>query len=132
MDVFRLAGLAVITAMLALTLRSYRPEIAMQTALAGGAVILLAGSAQLAGIYDALRSLGQRMQAGGDVLMSAVRVTGIAYIVTVASEICRDAGENALAAKTQICGRLMLLAAVMPQLSRLAETLIGLVEELPG
>ena len=131
MDAFRMAGMALITALLSLTLRNFRPELAMQTALAGGAVILVLAAGELSGILAGLRSIWAELGAGEEALMAAVRVTGIAYITRISSELCRDAGEGALAVKTELCGRLMLFSAALPVLGGLVRLLAGTAELLP-
>ena len=131
MDVFRAVGTAVITALLALMLRSVRPELAMQTAIAGGLVVLLMAVGELAGVYPELRETLAELGAGEGLLMPAVRVIGIAYMTGIGAELCRDAGENALAMKTEICGRAMLLSAAAPVLVSFVSMLAGMAEKLP-
>ncbi|MBO4563536.1 MAG: stage III sporulation AC/AD family protein [Clostridia bacterium] len=128
MDIFRIAGIAVITAILSLTLRGIRPELGAQTAIAGGAVLLLAAVTELSGIAVELRRAFSGINPGGGAAELAIKVAAIAYIAQLAADICRDSGENALAAKTEICGRLLMISAALPMLIRLARTLIGLIE----
>ena len=59
--------------------------------------------------------------------MLVVKVIGISYITQTASDICRDCGENALASKMEICGRIMLFSAAMPMFMKLGSSLIGLI-----
>ncbi len=132
MDAFRIAGLAVMTALLALTVKSYRPELGMQVSAAGGLIILIYAAAEISGLIGAM---GERLSAfgiDGDVLQLVIKVTGIAYITGVAAEICRDSGENALAVRTEICGRIMLFSAVLPRLVSLFSLLAGLIAEYVG
>lgn len=131
MDIFRAVGTAVITAMLALVLRSVRPELAMQTAMAGGIAVLLMAAGELAGVYPKLRETLAELGAGSELLMPSVRVIGIAYMTGIGAELCRDAGENALAMKTEICGRVMLLSAALPVLASFISVLKGMADSLP-
>lgn len=131
MDIFRAVGTAVITAMLALVLRSVRPELAMQTAMAGGIAVLLMAAGELAGVYPKLREMLAELGAGSELLMPSVRVIGIAYMTGIGAELCRDAGENALAMKTEICGRVMLLSAALPVLASFISVLKGMADSLP-
>lgn len=131
MDLFRAVGIAVITALLTLCLRGIRPELAMQTAMAGGLVVLVIAAGELAGLYPKLKSLWDELGYGQELIMPAVRITGIAYMTGIGAELCRDAGEGALAIKTEICGRVMLLSAAAPVLISLVSILAGLAAKLP-
>lgn len=103
----------------------------MQTAIAGGAVILMTAAGELTGLFAVMDSIRERLPAGSDLIMCALRVTGTAFLTQIASELCRDAGENALAAKAELCGRLMILSAAAPLFIRLVETIAELIGELP-
>lgn len=129
MDIFKVAGAAVLTALLSLTLRQIRPELGMQTALAGGAVIMMLAAAELSGIARSIRGLSGSFGVGSDAIGAALKITGIAYITQISADICRDAGESALASKTEICGRILMVAAALPVLTDLLGTLSGLAEE---
>ena len=129
MDAFRIAGMAVATAVLSLTLKSIRPELGMQTALAGGAVILLYAAAELSGLIAGVNAMMKEAGLELPVTGLVFRLTGIAFISQTAADICRDAGENALASKAETCGRLMMISAALPMLSGLVTKVFGMLEE---
>ncbi len=129
MDIFKAAGMAVITALLALTVKSIRPEMGVQVALAGGLLILGMALPYLTGIGSALSELSARAGLDGGLLSLAAKALGIAYMTETAGSVCRDAGETSLAVKTELCGRLMLLSAALPMLIRLFELLASLIRE---
>lgn len=130
MDVFELCGVAVITAILAVTVRQYRPELAVHVSIAGGAVLLLYAASELAGAAQILRDMFAQSGLGGGWLDLVLKITGIAYITQIASELCRDMGEGALAVKTELCGRLMMLTCVSPAILKLVGILKELAEQL--
>ena len=53
-----------------------------------------------------------------------LKVLAITQITHIAAELCRDAGEKALAAKLELCGAVVSLLCVLP-LARQALALIG-------
>ena len=81
--------------------------------------------------YPKLRETLAELGAGSELLMPSVRVIGIAYLTGIGAELCRDAGENALAMKTEICGRVMLLSAALPVLASFISVLKGMADSLP-
>lgn len=129
MDVYSVVGLSVITALLAMTVKSFRPELGIQVGIAGGLIVLSAAAAELTGIIRVLNEQTARMGLDGDVIRFVIKVTGIAYATGFAADICRDAGENAIASRMEICGRLMLFSAALPKLVSLFSLICGLIEE---
>ena len=126
MDVFKLAGLSVITALLSLTLKGVRQDLGIQAALGGGLLILALCVSELSGIISRLRTLIEGTGLDMSVFELVLKVCGIAYVTDISSGICRDAGESTLALKTELCGRLMLVSAALPWFIRLVEMLISL------
>lgn len=130
MDIFKVVGIAVITSVLAVTVRSVKPELGLQIGLAGGLVILGIGIAELGGVAEAMREIVARAGIEGDILTPVLKVTGVACMTRIASDICRDAGENALASKTELCGRLLLISAALPTFMELFLKITELVEAI--
>ncbi len=119
--------MAITTAVLALTVKSFKPELGMQTALAGGVLILGVCAAELTGTARTLREMLAGTGVDGGVISLVFKVTGIAFTAQIASDICRDAGESALASKVQICGRLMMVSAALPMLTELVLSVTRLI-----
>ena len=128
MDAFELLGMAVITAVLAVTVRQYRPELGIQVSIAGGLLLLAACAAEYAYLPKEIsRFFGQNGLDGAWMLL-VLKLCGTAFITQIASELCRDAGENALACKTEFCGRVMMLASALPTVTGLLKTLFDLID----
>jgi stage III sporulation protein AD len=129
MDIFKLSGIAVVTAVLSLTVRNVRPELGLQTAIAGGAVLAAAAFYGLLDISEAISEAASSIGLDGDIPGFVLRVTGVAYASQLAADICRDANENALASKTETCGRIAILALALPRLTKLIGTVASLIGE---
>ncbi len=128
MDAFSIMGIAVLTCVLAVTVKQFRPELAMQVSIAGGAIVTLAILSRISGVMISLRELYAESGLGGDWFGMIVKIAGTAYITQIASELCRDPGEGALAVKTELCGRILMLASAMPALVTLLRLLAGLAD----
>ena len=50
-----------------------------------------------------------------------LKAVGIGYISQFSSDICADAGENAIASKIELAGRICILAMTVPVVSSLVE-----------
>ncbi len=129
MDIFRIVGIAAAAAVLALTVKSYRPELGIQTAAAGGALILLLCISQLTEISSVLKTSLFELGLDEDAVLPVIKVAGIAFVSQIGADICRDAGETALASKTELCGRILMVSAALPTLTKLVKLLSGLINE---
>lgn len=129
-DPFAIAGAAVICALLALSLRPFGGGLAERTALVGGLILLIWAAGEISGVFARVRTLLQQASGLRNAASLALKVTGVAYVAQTASDLCRDCGEDGLASKSELCGRLLMLTAVLPELTSLASRLIALAEEL--
>ncbi len=116
-------------AILALTVRQYKPELAIQVSLAAGVCLLIMITGELTGILDTVRNLSVGIGVDSDWISLVLRAMGIGYLAQLSAQICRDAGEGALAMKAELCGRVLILAAALPYVIELVTTLTGLIGE---
>ncbi|MBQ7717712.1 MAG: stage III sporulation protein AD [Clostridia bacterium] len=113
-EVVKIASAAVVTCFLAVLLKQYKSEYAMAVTICGGVVIFIAVVPQLAQLFAGVRQFADKTGIGRDMLSPAFKTIGIAYITGYAAEMCRDAGENALAAKLEMAGKILMLAIALP------------------
>lgn len=117
-----------LTAMAAFTLRDINRNAAVNIAIAGGAVVMLNVIAAFSGITDEVKLIAVSGDLDIDLIGIILKAIGISYMAHVVSELCRDMDENALAAKAEIVGRVMLLSLALPIVRSIAESLIELVK----
>ena len=120
MTVFKVIGIALTAVAAALVLRAYRPELGLQIAVAAGVLILVLTLDELAAMSGFLREVLGRYQ----IDTAYLKVIGVAYLAQFASDLCRDAGEGAVAGKVELAGRVLILALCLPVLAAILE-LIG-------
>lgn len=127
MDILRIGALGIIAAVLSLVIRQYRPELAMQIALALGVIVFLFLSAQLSGISTVVETLFAKANIQGEYFMTILKATGIAFITEFASSACKDAGEVSIAQKMEIGGKVLIVFLALPMLMALLNQLLQLM-----
>jgi len=127
MEMAQLVGFGVASALLALTLRQTRPEMALLVSLAAGACLFSAVVGKLGEVIGAMSSLAQRAEMPDNVLPLLLRIIGVASLCEMGAELCRDAGESGIAAKIEMGGKLMVLAMAMPVAMALVELVVGIM-----
>ncbi len=127
MDILRIGALGIVAAVLSLVIRQYRPELAMQIALALGVVVFLFLSAQLSGISSVVQTLFAKANIQSEYYLTILKATGIAFITEFASAACKDAGENSIAQKVDIGGKVLIVFLALPLLMTLLNQLLQLM-----
>lgn len=127
MDVLQLVGFAIVTLVVLVAVRPQRPEVALTITIVAGAAILVAVLSKVQNIIMVITDLSQRANIENPYLAVVLKVIGVAYLAGFAAEVCKDAGEGALASKVEVAGKIIILALAVPVMVALMETLLRLV-----
>ena len=120
-------GLCVAAALICAMLRPQRPELATGISLAVGAAALTMLALRLRAALPELAGLTALFQSmDGDAVTAMLRAAGITILAELGGQLCRDAGETALAGRIGLIARVAILALCVPVASRLVEWLLRL------
>ena len=114
MEMLKIAVFALLAASIVALVRGYRPEMALQIGTVAGVLLLLYIVAQVSGVLDSIRALSDKYGIKTAYIGILIKIIGIAYVAQLAGEICKDAGESALASKVELGGRILIIAAALP------------------
>ena len=123
MSIIRIAGVALIACAAAVVVRQLRPELGIFIPIAAAVVIFIYAISELCGIIDGIFTRLQSYGIDAGYISVLIKCLGIAYTAQTATDICRDAGESAIASKAELCGRVMILACCIPVVSDLLDML---------
>lgn len=127
MDIFQLATVAIVGALLALTVKQYRPETAIPIALATGVLILLPSLSLLGQIVEQVRNLAETYSISLSHITAIVKIIAIAYVCRFCADMCRDAGQSAIASKLELAGKVLILLHAMPIASALLDLIASIL-----
>lgn len=123
MNVLRIGLLGVAGVMVALQFRSNKPEYGLYI---GFAICLLIFSFVVSGLSSVLEymnEMGRYIGSDNTYFRILLKVIGITYICEFCSGICRDAGYSSIAGQIEIFGKLSVLAAGMPIVLAIIESI---------
>ncbi len=123
MDIFKIAGIGIAAAVFAVFLRGWKPELAMQISLAAAVIILAGVLPYIKVVVELMKDVSARAGVESGYIGVVLKVIGIAYVAQFASELCRDAGEGAIASKIELGGKLIIMAMSMPVIYSLLEVI---------
>ena len=127
--VVQVVGLGLIAALLALILKEYRPELAMQVSLVAGVIIMLL---VLRRIVTAVNVITETAVAAGInlvYLQTLLRVIGIAYLAEFGAQLCRDAGEGSIASRVELAAKVIILVMAVPVIIEIMESVLGMIPQ---
>ena len=127
MEIIQIAGIGIIAAVLSLIIKEQKPAFAFMISLFAGAVIFLFLVGKIAEVIEVLKDLAGHSGIDMIFLLTILKIIGIAYIAEFAAQMTRDAGEEAIAAKIELAGKILIMFMALPIIRVLIETVLRLL-----
>ena len=125
-DAVKVAAAGIVAAICAVTVRKQVPELALLLALCTGVLIVLYCTGALSSVTAFMEELTEVGGLSPGIVAPVVKATGIAIVTRLGADVCRDAGEGAVAAGVEGAGSILALLVVLPLMSGVLE----LIKEL--
>lgn len=123
-EIIQIVGLGIIATVFIVLLKSLRPEIAMLVSIITGVAIFIIVAGKLSSIVGVLNGIADRAGVDMAYLSTLLKIIGIAYIVEFGAEICKDAGESAIASKIELAGKVAIIFLAVPIITALLDLII--------
>lgn len=127
MDILQIVAIGLIAAVLVVVVKSQRPELAVLLSVSAGVVLFLLVLGKIGAIMDIVRDLADRAGISMVYLGTILKIVGIAYIAEFGAQICRDAGEGAIATKIEFAAKVLIMVLAVPIVVAVLQALLKLV-----
>lgn len=127
MDIIKIIGIGLISLIIIVILKQYKPEFAMYVSLLAGVLIFLLVATKISGIIEVLKSIANKASIDSEFIALLIKITGIAILTEFAVSICKDSGETAIANKVDLGGKVIIMSMSIPIMSSLLETIIKIL-----
>jgi len=124
LDIVKIIGIGLISLIIIIILKQYKPEFAIYVSLLAGILIISLVIGRISGIIDILKSLANKTTINNEFLILLIKITGIAILTEYTVSICKDTGESAIASKVDFGGKIVIMSMSIPIISSLLETII--------
>ena len=128
MQIFQLVGIAIITAVAALLLKSTKPELAFAVSIAGGIILLLFAFEIFKGSLSIFQKITNATGIESSIVKILLKMVGIGYLVEFSAGVLNDFGQNHLGDKLSFCGKIIVLVLAVPILESVLNLIVKLLE----
>lgn len=124
LDIFKITTFGIGVAIIISTLRIFKPELGVLASIAAGATMIILVVGKLTPVFDLLKIYSRRTNINIQHFSALIKIIGIAYISEFGAEICRDTGENAIASKVELAGKVLIAITAIPIIASLMELIL--------
>ncbi len=127
MSILGICGLALLGLAVTVILRGLRPDFAMLAAIVTALLLLGVSVTSIASVIRSVTELSS--ETGFSVYTSVILKTlGIGLLAQITSDVCRECGASAIAAKVEFSAKILILGLCIPIL----QVLLGYIEGFLG
>src|SRR5690554_5319969 len=127
MDIVQLVGLGFIVTILILVIKEQKPLFAFLLTVCTGIMIFLFLLEQIRLVIATLEQLAEHSQVNTIFLKTILKIIGVAYIAEFGAQIVRDAGQESIASKIELAGKLLIMVMAVPIITVIIETVLKLL-----
>ena len=125
---FKMCGIALVSAMLIAAIRKGNAEIAVLLKVISGVVLAAVAISSISPVVEFVRSLSAI--GDGQLLGYAeflLRVLCIALLTHICATVCRDCGEASLSGYLELGGKVEIIILTLPYISGIIDTAVGMM-----
>lgn len=125
MEIIKIIGVGLLTLIISILLKDVKKEFSIYAVIIGTSIILFLSMDVLKEIINFIEGLTKNVN--GEFIKILLKMTGIALLTEYAVSLCKDSGENAIATKIDLGGKIILISLSIPVISSTLETLTQLL-----
>ncbi|ANA81942.1 stage III sporulation protein AD [Paenibacillus vortex V453] len=127
MEIIQVVGLGLIATVLILVVKEQKPLFAFLLAVATSVLIFLFLIGKIGNVISMLEDLAENSGVQIIYLKTVLKIIGIAYIAEMGAQIVRDAGQESIASKIELAGKVLILVLAVPIIGIIIETVLKLL-----
>ena len=123
MELVKIIGVGIVTAVTAVLLRTSRPELSFAVTIAGSVILLMFSIDLLSQTFEVFAELGEKTGIDNQLIKVIVKIVAIGYLVEFAAGIVEDFGSKSIADKLVLAGKVIIFTVSVP----IVRTLVSLI-----
>ncbi|MBG9733765.1 stage III sporulation protein AD [Paenibacillus alvei] len=127
MEIIQVVGLGLLATILVLVVKEQKPMFAFIISTFAGIAVFLFLIGKIEIVIQVLEDLAERSGIQPIYLKTILKMIGIAYIAEFGAQIVRDAGQDGMASKIELAGKVLIMVLAIPIISVIIETVMKLL-----
>lgn len=127
-EIFKIIGVAFVTAIAAVILRSTKPELSFAVTVTGIVVILIFLIDSMQSTLAIFQEIGRLTGVENGLIKVLLKIVGVGYLTEFAAGILNDFGSSAIADKVSLGGKLIIILLSLPIIESLLHMFGGFLQ----
>lgn len=128
MELIKIIGVALITAVSALVLKAHKPELAFAVSIAGGVIILIFAIDSLSSTLQIFTDIADKTGIDNSLIKLILKIVAIGYLVEFGAGLVEDFGNKNVADKLVFAGKVIIFTTSIPIIKSMMTLIASLLE----
>jgi stage III sporulation protein AD len=127
MEIIQVVGIGLLATILILVLKEQKSIFAFLLSIATGILIFLFLIGKIGTVLSTLERVAESSGMEMIYLKTVFKIIGISYIAEFGAQVVRDAGQDSIASKIELAGKVLIMVLAVPIISIIIETVMKLL-----
>ena len=127
MELIKVMILGIIISILVVFLKQIKPEYALFCLIIGSVILIVYILSYMTKVFSFFQEIIEKTGISYSLFVSMLKIVGLGYIVEFSASVCRDSGNNSIADKVVLAGKIMIFVVSMPIISNLFNMILELL-----
>jgi stage III sporulation protein AD len=128
MNILSIVGLAITASVLAVLIKKYKPDQGIVISIAATVLIFSILIPKLQPAFSEISKLLSGANINNEYMTVLIKSLGVCFVAQLASDICRDANETAIATNVEMAGKIAVLLIALPLFGEIADLVVNLMK----
>ncbi len=127
MDIVKIIGIGIVGSLASLVVKEIKPSSAVGISLATVTVIFMYAVSSLSYCIEVINLIAESLSVKSEHVGTVIKMIGVAYLADFGAQVSKDAGENAISAKIELAGKVIMVTMSIPVLISLLNLLVSII-----
>ncbi|MFA7532739.1 MAG: stage III sporulation protein AD [Tissierellaceae bacterium] len=127
MEIIKIVGIGILATFAIVLVKEIRPEFPLFISLITGVIIFTMVLGELSYVVETLNTLGRKVNIEFTYFSTLLKIIGMAYLIEFGGQISRDAGQENIASKIELGGKVIIMVMAIPILLSLMELILKIL-----
>lgn len=127
MDIVKIIGIGIIGTAAAVAVKEAKPSASIGISIATVTVIFASAVLELSYCINVVKEITNGFNIENEYIDTIIKMIGVAYLAEFGAQVCRDAGESAVATKIELAGKVVIVTYSIPVLVALLNLLASIM-----
>lgn len=127
MNIITICAVAIVSAVTAVAIKKYNSETALMLSIACGVILLMSVISFAANILQTVNTIAAASDMDVEYIKILLKVIGICIVTELAVSVCKESGQQTIAANVTLAGKILIMVTSLPLYSEILNTVVSLV-----